>query len=72
MQFKIFIKIISKHFTKFSEKGLTQALEGLLKAVLADLQRYIDKIKTHTMDINHSLHCVRKILEKTEFSGDLA
>lgn len=68
MQFKIFIKIISKHFTKFSERGLCQALDGLLNAVMGDLKRYEAKDKTHTMDINHSLLCIRKILEKIDFS----
>jgi hypothetical protein len=62
MQFKIFIKIISKHFTKFTERGLCQALDGLLKAVLGDLSRYEAKDKAHTMDINHSLLCIRRML----------
>jgi hypothetical protein len=67
LQFKIFIKIISKHFLQFSEEGLCRALDGLLQVVLADVEKYRRGENKHTMNIVHSLQTVRKIVEKNNY-----
>lgn len=59
--YKILQKLVSKHFMKFSEEGLSLALQKLLEAVLIDVNNYEQKTKSHTMDITYSLHAFRKI-----------
>lgn len=64
ISYKILQKIVSKYSMKFSEEGLSFALIKLLEAVLIDMNNYDKKDKSHTMDINHSLHTFRKIAER--------
>jgi hypothetical protein len=61
MQFRIFTKLLGKHYMSFSEEGLCEALDGLLRAVMEDVKRYQKHDKSHTMDIAQACHIVRKI-----------
>lgn len=70
MHLNALLKMITTHMAKISEADMIPLAETLIKIIARDVQKYLRREISHTMDIVNCLHMVRKLIDKENYLYD--